>query len=266
MVPALKHGNKTSDVNATVQYRILTGGNMSIGGGTAQASSGSSSSSSGPTPSKITLTFVSPDSEMRDGDYFYVAPGQSYRTQSYNEPPYSFSGTDPYCDTNKPVYVASGWDGTLCFYYCPDGSVCPNSDWIYTYHDGSHTSVPAILSCPSGDPPYDVDPSGCTNPLPYGISAISTTYGGSTTSGGSDSGRMRQLTTMASATKEVASASWSSALDSSADAAVADADGWVALSTPMTLDFEVPHESTGKNEGSSALVLASISRMMVIPP
>jgi hypothetical protein len=237
---------------------------MSIGGGTAQASSGSSSSSSGPTPSKITLTFVSPDSQMRDGDYFYVAPGQSYRTQSYNEQPYS--GTYPYCDTNKPVYVASGWDGTLCFYYCPDGSVCPNSDWIYTYHDGSHTSVPAILSCPSGDPPYDVDPSGCTNPLPYGISAISTTYGGSTTSGGSDSGRMRQLTTMASATKEVASANWSSALDSSADAAVADADGWVALSTPMTLDFEVPHESTGKNEGSSALVLASISRMMVIPP
>ena len=228
---------------------------MSIGGGTAQASSGSSSSSSGPTPSKITLTFVSPDSEMRDGDYFYVAPGQSYRTQSYNEPPYS--GSNPNCDTTKPVYVASEWDGTLC--YSPDGSLADSPGlWVYTYHHGSHTSVPEGLFCPSVDPPYDVDWSGCAPTA--GISAISTTYGGS------DSGRMRQLTTMASATKEVASASWSSALDSSADAAVADADGWVALSTPMTLDFEVPHESTGKNEGSSALVLASISRMMVIPP
>merc|ERR1719183_1647303 len=65
--------------------------------------------------------------------------------------------------------------------------------------------------------------------------------------------------TMASDTKEITSASWNDPFDSSQSAADT---GWVALDTPMTLDFVVPLDATDKHEGSTALIFASISRMM----
>ena len=67
---------------------------------------------------------------------------------------------------------------------------------------------------------------------------------------------MRQLTTLATATKEFFTASWSTS--SSTDVVNSE---WSALPTPMALSFEVPVDSGGRDEGSSALVFASLSRM-----
>jgi len=135
--------------------------------------------------------------------------------------------------------------------------------WLYVYYNGVSTYRWAHLECNNGAPSsqYTVDPSVCT---PFGLNSVQTTFAPMPSSGPipSDSGaRMRQLTAMASDTKEITSASWNDQFDSSNNAADDDT-GWVALDTPMTLDFVVPLDSTDKNEGSTALVFASISRMM----
>jgi hypothetical protein len=70
---------------------------------------------------------------------------------------------------------------------------------------------------------------------------------------------MRQLTTLATATKEFFTANWSTS--SSTTFASSTDSGWQALPTPMTLSFEVPVDSGGQDEGSSALVFASLSRV-----
>ena len=69
--------------------------------------------------------------------------------------------------------------------------------------------------------------------------------------------RMRQLTTLATATKEFFTANWST----NSSTTFASSTDWTALPTPMTLSFEVPVDSGGQDEGSSALVLASLSRV-----
>jgi len=68
--------------------------------------------------------------------------------------------------------------------------------------------------------------------------------------------RMRQLTTFATAAKEFVTKDWST----SSTTVVANSN-WAALPTPMTISFEVPLDSGGRDEGSSALVFASLSRM-----
>ena len=67
---------------------------------------------------------------------------------------------------------------------------------------------------------------------------------------------MRQLTTLATATKEFVTKDWST----SSSTVVANSN-WAALPTPMTISFEVPLDSGGRDEGSSALVFASLSRV-----
>jgi hypothetical protein len=67
---------------------------------------------------------------------------------------------------------------------------------------------------------------------------------------------MRQLTTLATPTKEFFTANWSTS-----DSTPASSTDWEALPTPMKLSFEVPVDSGGRDEGSSVLVFASISRM-----
>ena len=84
-----------------------------------------------------------------DGDYTYVAPGESYHTQGYNTDYYS---NQVICDTTKPVYVASGWDGTLC-YNNGHYSSSPHMHWVYVYYNGVGTSLYAHLECNNGAPP-----------------------------------------------------------------------------------------------------------------
>ena len=108
---------------------------------------------SGP-PAYVSLTFSG--YSQWNGDYTYVAAGESYAT---------FDLFTSICDSSKPVYVASsGLAGTLCSRYS-------SNDWVYTYHNGNGASLYGDLICPNNA--YDADPTACTvAETTYGLATI----------------------------------------------------------------------------------------------